>query len=242
MVWGRYARLLWKMQVRLDKNGILPSSTGAALPLLAVQVPVSIFAIIAIFLCVQEGRGCVGLRSSGFDGSDSDEVALRLADDWVHSIKKFRELRLGMLEVEVLARLVDGRRTVNELVLEIYGTWKDRSGFVADYNRVRRALKNLERRGLVSAPLLSKEKLYRLTQYGVASLTRIGGTQWSNPRIIPVKDRVLYVCSIALAVAAVIVSRGEILPDPMHSYLAGVFLISVGGSLVRMLETLRRVF
>jgi len=180
------------------------------------------------------------LRSLG-DG-EADEVAIRLADDLVHSIKEFRGLKLGMLEVEVLARLVDGRRTSNELVLEIYGTGRDRSGFIADYNRVRRALKNLERRGLVSAPILSKEKPYRLTQHGIASLTRIGGTKWPSPMIIPLKDRALYLCSIALAIGTVAISRGEILSNPLDSYLASLLLVSVGGSVVRLLETVRRVF
>jgi hypothetical protein len=183
----------------------------------------------------------VGLRNPRSDGSEADRVAIRLADDLISSIKEFRELNLGMLEVEVLARLVDGRRTNNELVLEIYGTGKDRSDFTADYNRVRRALKNLERKGLVSTPLLSKEKPYRLTQHGIASLTRIGGTKWPKPRIIPVKDRVLYASSIIFAVATVAVSRGEVLSHPFDSILASVFLVTVGGSLVRMLETIRRV-
>jgi hypothetical protein len=184
----------------------------------------------------------VGLRSPRPNGSEADEVAIRLADGLIHSIKEFRELKLGMLEVEVLARLVDGRRTSNELVLEIYGTGKDRSDFAADYNRVRRAVKNLERKGLVSTPFFSKEKPYRLTQHGIAQLTRIGGTQWPNPRIIPVKDRVLYACSIMLAFAIIMISRGGVLRNPLDSYLTGVFLISIGGSLVRMLETVRRVF
>jgi hypothetical protein len=181
----------------------------------------------------------VGLRN--LKGGTPDVSTSHLANDLIRSIKEFRELDLGMLEAEVLARLVDGRRTSNELVLEIYGLGKDRSDYIADYSRVRRALKNLERRGFVSAPLFSKEKPYRLTQHGIASLTRIGGTQWPKPRIVPVKDRVLYACSLLLAVATVLAAREPFLSHPLDSYLAGIFLVSIGASLVRLIETIRRI-
>ena len=188
----------------------------------------------AMVLCCWLGPLFVGLVK---EGGGVEDPAAGLADDLLHSIKQFRELELGMLEAEVLARLIDGRRTSNELVLEIFGTARERSGFIADYNRVRRALKNLERRGFVSAPLLSKEKAYRLTRHGVACLTRIGGVEWPSPRVIPTRDRVLYAGSLLLAVATVFASRSGVLPGAWDSYLAGAFLISVGGSLVRLLET-----
>jgi hypothetical protein len=179
------------------------------------------------------------------DGDDlsTGEGQARIAAGVLASIKKFKHVELSLLEAEILARLIDGRRSSGELVLEIFGTARGSSGYVADYYKIRRAVKSLERRGYVSSPLLGKEKPLRLTNHGVASLVRIG-PEAHPPRVFPVPDLALYASSILLALATGLVSGN---PAGLAGWswvpklLSGLFLVSIGASLVRMVETLRRV-
>ena len=74
----------------------------------------------------------------------------RGSDDSLHilrSVGSLRHLELSMLEVEILSRLMEGRRTRNELVEEIFDVRKGGPDYVASYTKVRRGLEDLEGRG-----------------------------------------------------------------------------------------------
>ena len=61
-------------------------------------------------------------------------------------MRKLRQIKLTLLQAEMIDRLIDGRRTATELVLEIFASRPGDEGFEAYYSRMRRDLRDLEKR------------------------------------------------------------------------------------------------
>lgn len=115
-----------------------------------------------------------GVRGPARGAMDPVEEKIRhLHEKTLACVRKLRAMDLTMLEAEIMDRLMDGRRTAVELVLEIYGVSRGDPSYGASCNRVRRALRSLENRGFVSTNLFGRDKPYGLTHHGVAMLASI---------------------------------------------------------------------
>jgi hypothetical protein len=98
---------------------------------------------------------------------------------------KLKGLEIGdELAVEVLAQLVDGKKTVAEIVETVYGLRNSDQGYLPIYARVWRQVRQLESRGLVSTRVFGRDKPYRLTQLAIINLAKIGGEEQQVP-VIP---------------------------------------------------------
>ncbi len=90
-----------------------------------------------VFPITEDGSPRQGLNSR-------DEIRASLRS----SVKALGDLGFGTeLQREILRRIIDGRRTITELVELIYGTSRDDQGFKADFMKVSRAIRRLESRG-----------------------------------------------------------------------------------------------
>jgi hypothetical protein len=90
--------------------------------------------------------------------------------------------------VEIVRELMDGKRTLSEMNMRIYGVRYGDSSYEAYYSRLRRAVAGLEKTGIVSrSGLFGRGKPYHLTQFGVASLANIA-PGLDRPRIVTFLD------------------------------------------------------
>jgi hypothetical protein len=173
-------------------------------------------------------------------GSENiDELHLKVRE----GISKLRGLDIGdELAVEILGQLVEGRRTITEIVDHIYGVTTSDEGFYSSYSRVRREIRKLESKGLVSGKLFGKEKPYRLTELAVINLARIGG-EAKQLGVLPRTDITLYTATGLSALPVLFLARGLLaLSNPETATAFGCFCVLLGLSLGRFLGTLRRVF
>ena len=190
-----------------------------------------VFSSISVFYLFVGSKDCDSLNIMDNQAEMASKVLRRL--------KRFSDLDLSMVETEILSHLMDGRRTSKELVFEIYGTEKTDPSFIADYYKIRRGIRNLQGKGYVAAPLFGKEKLYRLTPFGIASIARLAETEKVSARLVPGKDAALYALSLFLGLG--IVLSGNYDAELVPAFLVWAFLISVGASCVRLLETFQKV-
>lgn len=79
----------------------------------------------------------------------------------------------GPLQAQVIQELLAGSRTIGEVTQALYGVGRGEQGFPSTYMRVRRAIKRLESKGYVSAPLLGRDKPYRLTRLGSQAIAGV---------------------------------------------------------------------
>jgi len=158
-------------------------------------------------------------------------------------VSKLRGIDLGdEVEVEILSQLVGSRRTATEIVEGIYGLGSRDEGFSSSYTRVRRGIRRLEARGLVSTNLLGRDKPYRLTDLAIINLARIGGES-KQVRSLPRIDLVAYLATTGLSVPVVVLgSEWFKISDIGVVVLFAAFFFLLGASFVRFLQTLRRVF
>ena len=162
----------------------------------------------------------------------------------VHTgVSKLRGLDIGdELEVEILAKLVSTRRTITEIVEAVYGLASGEEGFSSSYTRVRRGIRRLESRGLVSTTLLGRDKPYRLTDLAVINLARIGGES-RQMQALPRIDLAAYLATTGLSIPVIVLgSKWLPLTDLGVVALFAAFFFLLGASFVRFLQTLRRVF
>jgi hypothetical protein len=137
---------------------------------------------------------------AGSDNVDSIESIDKLQHRVREGVSKLKGLEIGdELAVEVLANLVEGRRTVSEIVQLLYGLRISDEGYQSCFSRVRRELRKLESKGLVSRKLLGRDKPYRLTQLAVSNLARIGGEE-AQLSLIPRIDIAAYIVTLVLSV------------------------------------------
>ena len=168
-----------------------------------------------------------------------DQLPQKIKD----GITQLRGLDIGdQVTIEILANLVDGRKTVAEIVERIYGLNSQDEGYFSAYSRIRRGVRRLESKGLVSTGILGREKPYRLTDLAMINLARIGGGAKQSP-VIPVKDAVTYISTLALSVPLIlVVARWAEFSEPVLVGLFGVFCFLFGISFSRLVQSIRRVF
>lgn len=152
-----------------------------------------------------------------------------------------------LLQVEVLLELLNGSRTVSELVSAIYGVADGDQGFKTSYTRVSRAAAELRSRGFLSRRLLGKEKPYHITQLAVARLSSFEGIRGgSRTDVLPRGDLTLYVSSLSLGLVSVVAGRGIITGalaevDFLYLVIFSLFLLATGAALTRLYDAIRRV-
>lgn len=158
------------------------------------------------------------------------------------NLRDLKSLRMvTLLEAEIVARLLEGRRTAGELVEEIFDVQGDSESFHSYYMRVCRALHSLEKRGYVSTRLFGRDRPYRLTDHVVQRLARIGGEQ--PARLVPIRDALVYVVTVVVCVIVILARLGFLEFDRqgfMVLFTLGVLLSGV--SLTKFLEMIGKVW
>ncbi len=158
-------------------------------------------------------------------------------------ITKLKGLEIGdELGVEIMAQLVEGKKTPAEIVERVYGLQNPDEGFISSYGRVWREIRRLEAKGLVSRKLFGKDKPYRLTQLAIVNLARIGGEEQQRS-IIPSIDLVPYLGTLGAAIASALQAQGLLHLSQQGTLVLLVSLcLFVGISFTRVLEAIRRVY
>ena len=192
------------------------------------------FKEIAVFINKKATAGPVNQ-----DRSDIEDLQKRVRE----GLSRLKGLDTGEeLGVEILSRLVEGRKTATEIVQLIYGLRSDDQGFKTTYGRVMREIRNLESKGLVSRRLLGRDKPYRLTNYAVANLARIGGDNQQSP-LVPWFDLTIYTATIILTLTVASRTAGWLdLMESTHVIVFATLCFLLGASCVELIRTLGRVF
>lgn len=166
-----------------------------------------------------------------------------LESDVRKGVSRIRGLELGdEVAVEVLTQLVEGRKTMSEIVEGVYGLTRSDEGFSSSFTKVRRATKRLESSGLVSTGLFGRDKPYRLTDLAMINLARIGGGR-GQVRILPRIDILTYAATAALSLPVAFLGLGWVeLLDSGVIVVFGCFFYLLGASTVRVVQAFRKVF
>lgn len=187
--------------------------------------------------CAIQAASVPRVHTSGVD--EFDRLKTRVHE----GVSRLKGLDIGdELEVEILARLVDGRKSAAEIVMLAYGLRKGDEGFKSSYSRVGRAIRRLESKGLVSRKLLGRDKPYRLTQLAITNLASIGGGE-QQLSLFPWFDAVLYLATLGATTAVALQSVGWFqLPETPTVGLSAFLCILLGASICELVRTVRRVF
>ena len=152
-----------------------------------------------------------------------------------------------ILQVEILLELLNGRRTVSELVAAVYGVGDGDPGFKTSYSRVSRSAAELRSRGFLSRSLLGKEKPYHITQLAVARMSSFEAVKASwRGEVVPRGDLTLYISSLALGLVSVVAGRGILSGtleriELLYLVIFSLFLLATGAALTRLYDAIRRV-
>ncbi len=174
--------------------------------------------------------------------SDTASKLNRLRARVHEGVSKLKGLEIGdQLAIEILAQLVDGRKSTAEIVELVYGLRKGDGGFISCYSRVAREVKRLESRGLVSRKMFGRDKPYRLTELAVTNLARIGGEE-RQLALVQRSELAVYLVTIGLAVpiASQTLDLWQ-LGDVVTAVVFPCFCFFLGFSCSRVLQTIRRV-
>ncbi len=134
------------------------------------------------------------------------------------------------------------KRTGAELTERIYGLTSNDEGYNSCYSRIRRKIRSLESKGLVSRSLFGNNKPFRLTELAIINLAKIGGKE-KQLNVIPRVDLVVYIFTIALAIPVFLLSACLI--DMAELSIIGMFrcfCFLLGLSFCRIVQSVRRVF
>jgi hypothetical protein len=174
--------------------------------------------------------------------SDNIEQVDRLQRRVRAGVSRLRGIEIGdELSIEVLAQLIDNRKSQTEIVEGIYGLSRPDEGFKSCYTRIGRELRRLESKGLVSRQLFGRDKPYRLTQHAVINLAKIGGREQQVP-ILPAIDIPFYLAMIVSGVLVGLSVAGLMeIPELSSIGLFGIFCVLFGISITRFAQTVRRV-
>jgi DNA-binding PadR family transcriptional regulator len=158
-------------------------------------------------------------------------------------VSKLRGLEIeDELALELLAQLVEGKKTAAELVERAYGITSSDAGYKSSYGKVWRVIRRLESKGLISRKIFGKDKPYRLTELAVTNLARIGGEERQQLSILPRIDIALYLATTISVLPTAFLARGWIqLTNPATVALFGSFCVLLGFSLCRFIQALRRI-
>jgi hypothetical protein len=200
----------------------------------AIKAHVFIFEDIAGFLFLLRLHLSLSMNPEGPD---------RLGQRVRKGVSRLRGTDVGDdLQVEILSQLVEGRKTMAELVERIYGLQRDDQGFSSSYTKVRRATKRLESKGLLATKLFGKEKPYRLTDLAIINLARIGGEK-EQIALVSRSDLALYIATAALAVPIASLGSSWLqVSDPGVAAFFACFFYLLGASTSRIAQTLRKVW
>ena len=173
-------------------------------------------------------------------GSDDiDDMKQRV----IEGVSKLKGLDIGdELAIEILSQLIQGRKTLTEITEGIYGLARSDEGFKSSYGRVDREIRKLESKGLVSRKLFGNNKPYRLTQFAIINLAKIGGEE-QQLAIVQRIDLVPYLATLVIAIVAFSEARGWLFLPEIGTL--GLFVslgFAAGLSFGRILQTIRRVF
>jgi len=159
------------------------------------------------------------------------------------SVKKLSTLGLASeLQTEILRHLIDGRRSITELVQLIFHTSKDDQAFDAEYMKVTRAIRKLENKGLVATRIFGRDKPYRLTSHAIETLY-YRGRPGESSQLVSIKDLAIY-SSTLIAGAATLSLIWGLDPSTRARWVAlssGAFLYLLGVSSCRIVNLMRRV-
>ena len=166
-----------------------------------------------------------GITMNEFPADDSMAQALRTTRKLVH-------LKLTPVQAEVLGELMNGNRTMSELTLTIYNMRYTDEKFEAYHSRIKRAVKKLERNGLISKKrLLGRNKPYGLTHHGMAKIVAIT-PEIGNPVVVHKWDILLFP-AVILAGAFALYS--------LNPAATNIFSLLLEASIVRSIMIMRRI-
>jgi hypothetical protein len=173
-------------------------------------------------------------------GTDEvDELPARIKS----GITRLRGLDIGdEITVEILGNLVDGKKTVAEIVERVYGLNSQDGGYFSAYSRIRRGIRRLESKGLVSTGILGREKPYRLTDLAMINLARIGGGD-KQMSVLSARDVLSYLVTLVLSLPLILVVLQWIeFSEPILVSIFGCFCFLFGISFSRLIQSIGRVF
>jgi repressor of nif and glnA expression len=158
-------------------------------------------------------------------------------------VSRLRGLDIGdTVAVEILAQLVESKMTVTEMVERVYGLNISDEGYHSCYSRIRRELKILESKGLVSRKLFGKEKPYRLTALAITNLARIGGEE-KQLGLFSRIDVGVYLATFGSSIIIVVIALGWFQLSELGVLgLFGIFCFFLGAAVFGSLRAIRRVF
>lgn len=180
------------------------------------------------------------------DPSDSElpdeEVLEPIRKRMVENARELRDLEVDrVLEAEIVAHLLNGRRTSGELAEQIFEVGPESDGFHSYYMRVSRALHSLEKRGYVSTKLFGRDRPYRLTDHCLRKLAKIGGEE--PARLLPPQDIGVYASTLLLSAAAILARTGFLdLTRQAFTVLFALAVLLSGVSLTRFIEMVKKVW
>jgi DNA-binding transcriptional ArsR family regulator len=158
-------------------------------------------------------------------------------------VSRLKGLDIGdELAVEILSHLVEGRKSVAEITEHIYGLTSKDEGYNSSYSRVRREIRRLESKGLVSRPLFGGNRPFRLTDLALINLARIGGqTKQLSP--IPRIDLAVHLVTAGLAFPVGLIALAWVHVGELATIgLFGCFCFLLGVSFCRITQSTWRVF
>ena len=146
------------------------------------------------------------------------------------------------LQLLIIEKLLDGPRSIAELVEQIYGSTNGQPGYMTSYTKTRRALEKLSSKGYVSRRHFGAVKPYRLTDFAITRLASFS-TGKEPPRLLPTTDRITHLATLCLALFLLLSVSGRIqLSGLHHTVLNAAFFFTLGLSASRIIQGLRRVF
>ena len=158
-------------------------------------------------------------------------------------ISRLRGLEIGdEMAIEILANLIEGRKTVAEVVERIYGLGSHDEGYFSAYSRTRREIRRLESKGLVSRRVFGRDKPYRLTDLATINLARIGG-EGRQMSVLSSKDLSIYLSTVGFSLPLALIAMQRVqFSEPVVVGIFGIFCFLFGVSLTLMVQSIRRVF
>lgn len=172
---------------------------------------------------------------------DDDDAAIsEIQDVMRRSIERIAKTQLAnSTQVEIVRELLYGRRTIAELAEAIYHISQGDSAYSTQYSRIRKEMRELESKGLVTRRLFGRDKPYRLTRLAVQRLAPIGEPD-QETALVSRWDLALFlgVMIIGLSGAGLLWTLDT--PTP-HRPLSYIFVFSGGVAFCRFLQILRKV-
>jgi hypothetical protein len=173
------------------------------------------------------------------DGVRVDKLRRRIVEGLIELQKiQIKSIAQG----QVVASLLEGRKTIAELVEAIYGVKPDSPDYHSGYMKISRALQDLEARGYVSRALLGRDKPYRLTRYALEAFLTMQDKVTLPRALVSRLDMIFYIISIMLVAGSLLRGTGLLeLSRQWSLTLYGSLLFTLGASFSRIIDTFRRV-